>query len=303
MHFWGGSLTLLLTSGMGICLAACIAGWVGFLLSRAWDRGAGICRHRVGVDDLRCPALLLHTMRVCVRRVCRLFFGHAVRRSLDAKGPLLTFRLGSPATIASLLLAASILPWGLSVADVETIGGSSNGSCLGAHNEWLDCAAWARPWTLPNSGGHSACAGCLKFSGARCDVVYPRKLENADAQLLLRDCEESLALVEKRLDVRGPERITASFLDADQKRDLMGAANTYIAKPWRHEVYLQLDDYPHPILPHEIAHVVASSFGRGPFRVGGELGVGCRIQVWWKVSRWLPHERGTNSPARSGVRR
>ncbi len=52
----------------------------------------------------------------------------------------------------------------------------------------------------------------------------------------------------------------------------MGAADTLIAKPWRHEVYVQLSAYPHPVLGHELAHVVAGSFGRGPFRIAGSAG-------------------------------
>jgi len=52
----------------------------------------------------------------------------------------------------------------------------------------------------------------------------------------------------------------------------MGAADTLIAKPWRREVYVQLAAYPHPVLGHELAHVVAGSFGRGPFRIAGSLG-------------------------------
>src|SRR5690606_16809945 len=49
-------------------------------------------------------------------------------------------------------------------------------------------------------------------------------------------------------------------------------ASTYIAKPWRREVYLQPAGFPHPVLGHELAHVVAGSFGAGPFRVAGPLG-------------------------------
>src|SRR5205807_1470112 len=62
------------------------------------------------------------------------------------------------------------------------------------------------------------------------------------------------------------------FADSGQKKRLMGAADTYIAKPWRNEVYLQVSGYPHPVLGHELAHVVAGSFGRGPFRTAGPLG-------------------------------
>src|SRR6185369_12356527 len=52
----------------------------------------------------------------------------------------------------------------------------------------------------------------------------------------------------------------------------MGASSTYIAKPWRAEVYVQRAAYPHPVLGHELAHVVAGSFGRGPFRIAGAVG-------------------------------
>ena len=51
----------------------------------------------------------------------------------------------------------------------------------------------------------------------------------------------------------------------------MGAADTYVAKPWRREIYVQQGGYPHQVLGHEIAHVMAGSFGRGPFRIAGRL--------------------------------
>ena len=93
---------------------------------------------------------------------------------------------------------------------------------------------------------------------------------------MLADCEEEIRSVESALGARGPSRITAFFFrDAAEKKRFMGAADTYIAKPWRREVYLQLQGYPHPVLGHEIAHVVAGAFGRGPFRIAGAVG------GWW----------------------
>ncbi|RYE88995.1 MAG: hypothetical protein EOO75_12555, partial [Myxococcales bacterium] len=111
-----------------------------------------------------------------------------------------------------------------------------------------------------------------RLEGPRCTVIHPRTLERREAALLLRDCEEQLADIEEVLGARGPERITAFFFrDAAEKKRFMGAANTYIAKPWRAEVYLQTAPYPHPVLGHEIAHVVGSSFGQGPFRIAGSV--------------------------------
>ncbi len=52
----------------------------------------------------------------------------------------------------------------------------------------------------------------------------------------------------------------------------MGAADTFIAKPWRREVYVQAGGYPHPVLGHEVMHVIAGAFARGPFRIAGGAG-------------------------------
>jgi tetratricopeptide (TPR) repeat protein len=37
-------------------------------------------------------------------------------------------------------------------------------------------------------------------------------------------------------------------------------------------VYLQFRRFPHPVLGHELAHVISGAFGNGPFRVSGPLG-------------------------------
>ena len=74
--------------------------------------------------------------------------------------------------------------------------------------------------------------------------------------------------VERRLGTKGPARIRAWFFrDAEDKKRLMGAAHTYIAKPWRREIYVQHDEFPHDVLRHEIAHIVAGAFGDPFFRV------------------------------------
>lgn len=112
-----------------------------------------------------------------------------------------------------------------------------------------------------------------RLSSERCDVVYPATMRPSDAQLFARDCDRDVEMVAAYLGVARPPRVLAYlFADSSQKRRLMGAADTYIAKPWRREVYVQASGYPHPVLGHELAHVVAGSLGRGPFRVAGHLG-------------------------------
>jgi hypothetical protein len=115
-------------------------------------------------------------------------------------------------------------------------------------------------------------AGALggRVSGPACDVVYPDSLLPDQAQLVLRDCEQEARAVQAKLGASLDGRLTAYFFrDAAQKRELMGAGDVSIAKPWRREIYLQVSGYPHPVLGHEIAHVVAGTFAKGPFRVAG----------------------------------
>lgn len=57
------------------------------------------------------------------------------------------------------------------------------------------------------------------------------------------------------------------FANSEQKRQLMGAARTYVAKPWRNEIYIQQQEFPHPVLKHELAHVFGRPHGDSVFGV------------------------------------
>ncbi|MCS6901582.1 MAG: hypothetical protein RMJ98_18250 [Myxococcales bacterium] len=108
--------------------------------------------------------------------------------------------------------------------------------------------------------------------GEFCEVVHPATMRPQEADLFLRDCEQQLAAVSSFLGLERCPVTAFLFMDASQKRRLMGASDTYVAKPWRREVYVQASGYPHPVLGHELAHVVAGQAARGPFKVAGSLG-------------------------------
>src|SRR5690606_27540541 len=106
----------------------------------------------------------------------------------------------------------------------------------------------------------------------RCDVVHSSAVPPSDARRLGAECQAHLTQIERYFGASGPERVKVLlFASEAEKARWMGAGRTYIAKPWRNEVYIQGAAYPHPVLGHEIAHVVAGSFSKGPFRVGGAL--------------------------------
>ncbi len=107
----------------------------------------------------------------------------------------------------------------------------------------------------------------------RCDVVFSSAIPRPDALRLGRDCDAHLRQLGRFFGTPGPERVRVFLFANDaEKGRLMGASRTYIAKPWRKEVYLQGAPYPHPVLGHELAHVVSGSFAPGPFHVAGPLG-------------------------------
>lgn len=111
-----------------------------------------------------------------------------------------------------------------------------------------------------------------QLESKRCRVVYSKNILDRDARLVGRQCDAHVRQIEHYLGTNGPRRITVFlFESAAQKGALMGASDTYIAKPWRDEVYVQAAPYPHPVLGHELAHVIAGSFGAGPFHVAGPL--------------------------------
>jgi hypothetical protein len=106
----------------------------------------------------------------------------------------------------------------------------------------------------------------------RCRAVLPRELDAHEAMRLAEDCELRISQIETRLGIHEPGPITAYFFRSiEEKRALMGAYRVYIAKPWRREIYVQLAGFPHPVLGHELAHVVLRSLARGVFGVPGRL--------------------------------
>ena len=135
----------------------------------------------------------------------------------------------------------------------------------------------------------------------RCIVHAPRDLPPSEVDRLAADCDYRVRIAEADLGVRHEAPVTAFFFrSAEEKQRLMGAASTFIAKPWRHEVYLQIRGWPHPVLAHEIVHVVAGGTADGPFRVGGHAGgwlpdpaliEGVAVAVAWDARDGLtPHQ-------------
>lgn len=95
-----------------------------------------------------------------------------------------------------------------------------------------------------------------------------------------------------------PRVVSFLFDTVEEKRRLMGAAWTYIAKPWRREMYLHHEGWPHPVLRHELAHIFAGAAGDRILRLAVSHGVpqpgmieGMAVAADWRASGDLdPHQ-------------
>ena len=109
--------------------------------------------------------------------------------------------------------------------------------------------------------------------GRHCIAHMPRETRPEDVQRLLEDCDFHVERTRRLAELKSSEPVTVYFFRSRQeKKKLIGIGRTLIAKPWRREVYLQMQHWPHPVLGHEIVHAVLSDAGRGPFAVASSFG-------------------------------
>ncbi len=155
--------------------------------------------------------------------------------------------------------------------------------------------------------GHEASVEALqralpqRLRGERCVLHAPAGMSSHRLRRHLLDCDFRVEQMAGRLGVEPPDRLDVYwFASAADKQRLLGAGRTHVAKPWRAEVYVQDAPWPHPVLAHEVAHVVAAAAARGPWRVAGRLGgwlpepvliEGLAVALAWRASeRASPHQ-------------
>jgi hypothetical protein len=126
----------------------------------------------------------------------------------------------------------------------------------------------------------------------------PRGPYAKDIDAFASDDELRWTQLEKFFGQAPPPPVHAFLFDnANDKRRLMGAAQTFIAKPWRREIYLQHDGWPQTVTMHELAHVFAGQFGDRLFgiaRAGLHFNVGLiegiAVAASWSGTPLTPHQ-------------
>ncbi len=69
------------------------------------------------------------------------------------------------------------------------------------------------------------------------------------------------------------------YRNAQEKAGLVGAGGTQFAKPWQLSLHINDAPFPHPVLKHELLHVMAAPFGTGPFAATARFGVLTQMAV------------------------
>lgn len=278
---WAGLEHVLLGPGIGCMLAGA---W-GFVAS---EISGGIGRRALRVAAL--VALALGAPLGCIAVSLGRFYTSPMIFAFDPfvgyfsgslydtvldLGPLMTYRAGTAATLfAGFVFALHLTHDDKGRLHYESIGRPGL-LALGFASAIASLTMTARGSKLGHYQTRATIEEALGavIHGDRCDVVYPRGLPVEQAQRFLAECDGHVDANEAWLGITGTPRITAFLFESEgQKASLMGAAGTNIAKPWRHEVYVQAGAYPHRVIGHEIMHVVAGGAGRGPFRIAGSLG-------------------------------
>ena len=294
-------LGLVIIWGHGLRVGMCDASWgmelyllaplPGALLAGVWGAGVGLVAGRVRPGFRRRAACILGAlcgplggiflslarfytspMVFAFDPFFGYFSGPLYDTVIDAFWTLATYRAGTALTLLAVGCASSFFD-----ADLKFRGVQGRGWLLGVGLAAALCSVGLL-WN-GSSLGHFSTRASIEAAlgqqvyGARCDVKYSSGISRRDALLFARDCDAELRADEAYFEVQGPARVTAFlFANEGEKGRLMGASSTYIAKPWRREIYVQAAAYPHPVVGHELAHVLAGSFGQGPFRVSGPLG-------------------------------
>jgi tetratricopeptide (TPR) repeat protein len=169
-------------------------------------------------------------------------------------------------------------------------------AACGAPAAWLSLHAERFHWKASVAGLDADLGGLL-----RTDPVvlhFPREKTDDERRLLARDTEVSWRAVREFAGLPLDAAPIDVFLyrGAEEKRRLIGAAETSFTKPWLRQIHTNDAPAPHPILRHELAHAAFAEIAPGPFRVPGgllpqmALVEGAAVAADWPPGEFTVHE-------------
>jgi tetratricopeptide (TPR) repeat protein len=82
------------------------------------------------------------------------------------------------------------------------------------------------------------------------------------------------------------------YPSVDIRKKMVGAGNTTVSNPIHKEIHLVYSSFPHPLLKHELAHVMASEFGIKGLGISPKVGLieGLAVAADWSSDLFTPHQ-------------
>ncbi len=125
-------------------------------------------------------------------------------------------------------------------------------------------------------------------------IHYPPGSPQAeDIELIAMDHEWRYKQLKEALDLDSNEKIKSYiYPDIETRKRLSGAGETTIANPIHNEIHLIYDSFPHPVLKHELVHVMAGEFGNDILKLSPKIGLleGIAVAIDWRGQRFTPHQ-------------
>ncbi|MDE0681759.1 MAG: hypothetical protein OXI63_02480, partial [Candidatus Poribacteria bacterium] len=125
------------------------------------------------------------------------------------------------------------------------------------------------------------------------EIFYARPLE-AEIENIVEDCEFQYAQLSAYLMPDGDElsRKVRAYVYAspEQKKQLIGAGSTSVEDPFGYGFHIHAQGFPHPVLKHELAHVLTVPWS--PLKVSLKIGLheGIAVAADWSEGKLTAHQ-------------
>jgi tetratricopeptide (TPR) repeat protein len=102
-------------------------------------------------------------------------------------------------------------------------------------------------------------------------TLHYDKIDSSEAKFIALNQEFYFEELTASLKTKPSKNIDVYlFNNRLQKKELFGAGNADVAKPWQYAIYISADSWEHT-LKHELVHVFSAEFGTGPFKLASRF--------------------------------
>lgn len=122
------------------------------------------------------------------------------------------------------------------------------------------------------------------------EIYFARELDS-EIDLFADDCEFRYAQLSEYLQTENSRKVRAYlYASPTQKKRLIGAGDTFVEDPFGYGFHVHSLGFPHPVLKHELAHVLTADWS--PWKVSLNVGMheGVAVAADWEEDKLTVHQ-------------